>query len=105
MIDWKPIASAPRDGTRVRVAHSLDPSSKRNSDLFNTTGVFERGGWRCTSGFVCIDHIFRWTPDLWASLDRPKDERLVTDVCACVSCRSDCADIAPCVAEEGGNAA
>lgn len=60
---WQDIADAPRDGTRCRVAHELDPSSfKEPRHLAPTTGVFRSGRWVINQGFVCTDGAFRLTP-------------------------------------------
>ena len=63
---WQPIGTAPRDGTRVRVAHSLDPHSlKIDADFGQTFGSLTDGRWRCNNAFICIDGWLRWEPDLW----------------------------------------
>lgn len=64
-MNWKSIATAPIDGSRVRVGHELDPSSMRDSKYFNTTGAFVKGKWQCSSGFTCADKMLRWTPTHW----------------------------------------
>lgn len=73
MGDWYDIATAPMDGTRVRVAHRLDPSSmKVDAKYFRTTGVWRPGGWSCSAGFVCTDGMFRFEPTHWRPLDIPE---------------------------------
>lgn len=65
MSQWHKIASAPMDGTRVRVAHHLDPSSQRIESIMPVYGTFENGTWHCNAGFVCIDSMLRFEPTLW----------------------------------------
>lgn len=62
---WQPIGTAPQNGTRVRVAHELDPNSLKTDGLAPTTGVFKGGEWQCNNAFVCIDMTLRWQPTHW----------------------------------------
>jgi hypothetical protein len=64
MAEWQDIASAP-EGVVVRVAHTKDPFSQRENRFFDTTGVKQDGKWQCNAGFVCIDGMLRFDPDLW----------------------------------------
>lgn len=63
--DWNDISSAPKDGTRVRVGHRLDPSSMKVNTICPTFGRFVDGEWQCESGFVCTDGMFRFDPTHW----------------------------------------
>lgn len=65
MSDWQDISSAPKDGTRVRVGHHLDPSSLKVNTIMPVTGVFEGGQWECNAGFVCVDRMLRFDPTRW----------------------------------------
>lgn len=71
---WLPIATAPTDGTRVRVAHELDPSSLRVRTICPTRGFFREGEWVCDAGFICVDDMLRFVPTHW----RPDDAHLLT---------------------------
>lgn len=74
MSEWQPIETAPRDGTRLRVAHELDPSSLRDGKyLDNTHGKFVNGDWVCNAGFVCVDGTFRFAPTHWRLPTPPGD--------------------------------
>lgn len=73
---WQDIATAPRDGTRVRVAHAMDPNSLNTDSHFKTTGIYRDGEWICTAGFVCTDMMLRWEPTHW--LPEPPGARPVT---------------------------
>lgn len=66
--DWLPIAEAPRDGTRVRLAHSLDPNSLKAGSIGSTFGAFNDGRWEANNAFICVDGLLRWNPDLWLPL-------------------------------------
>jgi hypothetical protein len=62
---WQPISTAPQDGTRVRLAHELDPQSQKVDSPFITYGSFKDDRWQCNNAFVCIDHMLRWQPTHW----------------------------------------
>lgn len=64
-MDWKPIDTAPKDGTRVRVGHELDPSSMKEPSYFHTSAIFENGGWHCSAWFTCRDGLLRTEPTHW----------------------------------------
>lgn len=65
MSDWDIIQNAPRDGSRIRVGHNLDPSSMVEESIFKTYGVCENGLWSCNAAFICIDNMLRWQPTHW----------------------------------------
>lgn len=71
MSEWQPIESAPRDGTRVRLSHALDPNSQKVETFAPTYGVFEDGEWQCNNAFTCIDGYLRWQPTAWMPLPTP----------------------------------
>ncbi len=62
--DWQPIETAPKDGSRQRVSHALDPSSQTGR-LSPAFGRYVDGRWECNQGFVCTDGFLRWHPTHW----------------------------------------
>ncbi len=65
MSEWETIDTAPKDGTRVRVGHELDPSSMKGETICPTHGQFENGQWELDSYFVCTDMRLRTQPTHW----------------------------------------
>ncbi len=74
MTEWQPIETAPKDGTRVRLAHSLDPQSLTMNSKFGTYGMFQEDKWVCNNAFVCVDHIMRWEPTHWMPIPAPPED-------------------------------
>lgn len=70
-MDWQDISTAPKDGTRVRLAHDLDPSSRKIDTICPTFGRWVNDEWQCESGFVCIDGYLRFEPTLWLPAPPP----------------------------------
>lgn len=73
--EWQRITSAPLDGTRVRLAHELDPQSMKVESIFTTHGVFRDGAWVCNNAFVCLDNMLRWQPTHWMPLEKPESDQ------------------------------
>jgi hypothetical protein len=48
MTEWFNMNSAPKDGTRIRVMHELDPWSEQN----DVTAVWEKRSWACSEYFL-----------------------------------------------------
>jgi hypothetical protein len=49
---WRDIASAPKDGTRIRVGHERDISSMRVDGMFPVRGSFNGRSWELSAFFI-----------------------------------------------------
>jgi hypothetical protein len=70
---WLPIASAPRDGTRVRLGHAQDPSSIKLDSIFPIHGDWDGTDW-CLEAFFIIPGgkygLITDIPTHWMPLDQ-----------------------------------
>lgn len=72
MMEWQQIETAPKDGTRVYVAHELDRQSMSKSKYFGlNTGSYEDGVWQPSAFFMCSDGMLRRNPTHWMPLPEP----------------------------------
>lgn len=52
VMDWQPIDSAPKDGTRVRLGSDQCPSSMKAETIHKVTGDWVDGRWRLSAFFI-----------------------------------------------------
>ncbi len=52
MGEWKPIAEAPLDGTRLRLGHELDPSSMKTDAYLPVYGAWDGSSWSLNAFFT-----------------------------------------------------
>ena len=53
MMDWQPIETAPRDGTRVRLGHALSAEFDKPAHSFGSTyGAWDGKRWTLSSFFI-----------------------------------------------------
>ena len=71
MSERQPIATAPKDGTRIQVFHELDPYSEQN----DVTAVWEDGQWACSEWFIDPRTMYLYKqPTHWAPLTARRAE-------------------------------
>lgn len=74
MSEWKPIETAPRDGTRVRLGHDESPQSMKVETFSKVTGAYHNGQWEL-SAFFMVPHgrmvILSNSPTHWMPLPLP----------------------------------
>ncbi|SMC41235.1 hypothetical protein SAMN06297251_10292 [Fulvimarina manganoxydans] len=71
---WEDIKAAPKDGTRISVAHIADPSSfRRGSSFHETTARFVGDAWSPSAYFVCADGMVRSQPTHWFPARQPNE--------------------------------
>ena len=77
MTEWQTIETAPKDGTRVRLAHEQDKSSMKVDGIFQTIGQFNGRAWELNSFFVIpggrYGHM-SYSPTHWMPLPLPPKE-------------------------------
>ena len=74
-MDWQPIETAPKDGTRVRLGHEQDASSMKQDSIFQTTGCFKDSEWSVSAFFIIPwgkrQAIMTGEPTHWQPLPPP----------------------------------